>query len=218
MTQLRNVTLMAISGSEDPVSFTNHLRALIHSMSNGKLVFGKVKILSPIKPVDVPEPIEYVQIPVLSYAGYNNFSIRELNNYVDTDYVLNVQNDGFVTHPELWSDSFLQYDYVGAPWHDSAHYEHVRVGNSGFCLRSKAFLRVAQQYCPTHNFNDDHLMCVTYRSLFLKHGMKFAPLEVASKFSFESQLSDYPNSVETSFGAHGKNTYMQNIVDSWGTL
>lgn len=42
--------------------------------------------------------------------------IKELNKYIETDYVLIVQYDGFILNPKAWMDEFLEYDYIGAPW------------------------------------------------------------------------------------------------------
>jgi hypothetical protein len=53
-----------------------------------------------------------------------------------------------IVRPELWSNDFLEYDYIGAPWmySDTSYItdegEHVPVGNGGFCLRSKKFLEM----------------------------------------------------------------------------
>ena len=33
---------------------------------------------------------------------------RELNNYIDTDFVLIVQHDGFIINPSSWNDDFLK--------------------------------------------------------------------------------------------------------------
>ena len=27
-----------------------------------------------------------------------------------------VHADGFIVHPEMWRDEFLDYDYIGSPW------------------------------------------------------------------------------------------------------
>jgi hypothetical protein len=34
----------------------------------------------------------------------------------DTEFAILVHEDGFIVNPECWSDEFLKYDYIGAPW------------------------------------------------------------------------------------------------------
>jgi hypothetical protein len=203
---------MAISGTDNPVDLIEHIRSLVYCM-RGSLSFGKIKILSPIKPINLDQRIEYIKIPVLTYVQYNNFQMGEINTYIDTEYLLLVEGDGFITHPELWDNRFLDYDYIGAPWPDKSHYSHVRVGNGGFSLRSKKFMHLCS-LCQVCNFNWDHLVCVTYRDFLLENGIKYAPLELAAKFSFESDLQDYQNSFNDSFGMHGKNANFHIITQS----
>ena len=200
---MEKITLIAISGSSKAEDFIAHYKAIQKSILG--LNFGAVKILSPIRPIEIDENIQYIKIPELTLAGYNFFSIRHLNSYVDTEYILRIEADGYVLHPELWDNRFFDYDYIGAPWPiANGHFNGVRVGNGGFTLRSKKFLEICQRDVPANGFNEDHLVCVTYRSIFLNKGIRYAPLEIAAKFSVEGKLEDYEVSAEHSFGAHGK--------------
>ena len=212
MIDLLDVTLLTISGTDDTNMFLEHLRSLCYSKKH--INFGKIKILSPIKPIEGLDDIEYVKIPKLSYEGYSDFIIRELNSYVDTKYVLIVQSDGFVTNIDKYDASFLTYDYIGAPWKNIAHYNSIRVGNGGFSLRSKRFLEICQKYCQIHGFNEDHLVCITYRNIFLNNGIKYAPLDIASLFSYESGECDNNITSYDTFGIHGKNDCYRKIVES----
>ena len=211
MIDLLNVTLLTISGTDDATMFLEHLQSIFYSKQH--INFGKIKILSPINPIHVLNDVEYVKINKLSYSEYSDFIVRELNDYVDTKYVLIVQSDGFVTNVDKYDARFLDYDYIGAPWRNIPHYSGIRVGNGGFSLRSKRFLEICQNYCPTHGFNEDHLVCITYRDIFLNHGIKYAPLEIASLFSYESECDDKITSFDT-FGIHGKNDCYRKIVES----
>lgn len=40
--------------------------------------------------------------------------VYELGSHIHTDFALIVHADGFVVHPEMWQDAFLDYDYIGA--------------------------------------------------------------------------------------------------------
>lgn len=46
---------------------------------------------------------------------YSDFCLT-LNNYFTNEFILLVQNDGFIVNSNLWDDRFLDYDYIGAPW------------------------------------------------------------------------------------------------------
>ena len=46
-----------------------------------------------------------------SRDAYSHFVIRELGQYIDTDFVLLIQWDGYVLNGAAWSDEFLGYDY-----------------------------------------------------------------------------------------------------------
>ena len=36
--------------------------------------------------------------------------------HIQTSHCLLIQSDGFVLFPDKWDDSWLDYDYIGAPW------------------------------------------------------------------------------------------------------
>ena len=107
-----------------------------------------------------------------SYAEYNAFWIKKINNYLSTDFLLNIHDDGFVINPDAWTDEFLEYDYIGALWPVGLHHPTVtsfdRCGNGGFSLRSKKFLEISQKYCPVlPNIPEDALCCRIKRHIFL---------------------------------------------------
>jgi hypothetical protein len=120
---------------------------------------------------------------VHSYRDYNHFVIKRLASFVHTSFVLIVQHDGFILNPGAWSDAFLDYDYVGAPW---LYRDNHNVGNGGFSLRSKRLLDCLQaddqitKFCP-----EDHQICRTYGSRLTQAGIRFAPETVARQFSIE---------------------------------
>lgn len=133
--------------------------------------------------------------------------LYELWKYVDTDFALIFQADSCVTEPMLWRDEFLEYDYIGAPWPSKTHYvgdQEIRVGNGGFSLRSKKLLKafVDLNLPFTDNqtgfYNEDGNICVYHRKTLEDYGIKYAPVEVAARFSSELTV---PETVE-SFGKH----------------
>ena len=123
---------------------------------------------------------------------YNFFMIKRYNDYIETEFMINIHNDGFVINPEVWSDEFLDYDYIGALWTivspDTIHgvNQSNRVGNGGFSLRSKKFMTIAQKHCPfIQGMPEDVICCRINREIFLSNGVKFAPDNIAAKFAVE---------------------------------
>ena len=209
---LSNITLISIYGRDDETDFVNHLESLIYSQH--KIQFGSVKILSPYFSEKTPKNIQYIKIPAIkSINEYSNFMVKKLYDYVDTDFVITIQNDGFIINPHLWKNEFLEYDYIGAPWRNIPHYSGVRVGNGGFSLRSKKFLSICKNYMPNVNFNEDHLICITFRNLFLSHDIKYAPIDIAQYFSVETK-TEYNNDISKSFGIHNYNSTYKTIKES----
>lgn len=161
-----------------------------------------------------------ISIPKLSYNEYNNFCIKQLYPILDTfggDYCLLVQEDGFIVNPQLWNDSFLNYDYIGAPWLRYSNepkfgwVEHFGdraiVGNGGFSLRSKNFLKECMNL-PYENFvnkgfNEDVFLCAVYGDYLRKMGMMFADINTAGSFSLETKNNKF-NDLSMVFGFHGK--------------
>lgn len=153
-------------------------------------------------------------------GDYNRFMITDLNNYVETDYVLIVQYDGFILNPRNWLDDYLNYDYIGAPWpyRQPPHYHPLypyKVGNGGFSLRSKKLLTILSdiKVLPSGTWPEDAIICNTskdskpypdgrYLTEILREEkqVKFAPFELASEFSVENGTWD------GQFGFHGKDT------------
>ena len=201
------VTLSAIVGN--PKYLEQTIKAIRFSKKN--IPFSKVQILSS---VDFDEPdIKCIKIPELDYKQYNSFVIKNYNDYINSEFVLHVQNDGFIINSHVWTDEFLNYDYIGALWplHLASNNPEWRCGNGGFTLRSKKFLEISQKYCPDDGGgNEDYLVCQKYRHIFLEHNLKYAPNNIAAKFSIEdtgipeaNDQSHYDRTTLTSFGFHG---------------
>ena len=150
------------------------------------------------QPVDAPwRPIE----PLRGIGDYNRFLHQRLIDHVKTDHVLIFQWDGFVLDPDAWTDEFLAYDYIGAPWSEASTPPGRQVGNGGFSLRSRRLLLALQD--PELAFDpsrpEDKVICRELRpQLEARHGIRFAPVDLAARFSFEHVGAGGP-----SFGFHG---------------
>ena len=191
---LKGVTLLIV----DCVDFDRAKLSLDHCSACA--TFDAVKFLTHF---DASLDPRIVNIPKTgSIEEYSEFMVKQLTNYFDTPHVLVVQWDGFISTPESWSDEFLEYDYIGAPWWPDmvgpGYPKDYCVGNGGFSLRSKRL----QDYLATDAVTmthraEDVVICQHHREAIEQRGMTFAPLDVARRFSHECYASDV-----NAFGVH----------------
>jgi hypothetical protein len=157
--------------------------------------------------------LEIFKIPIIkNKSEYSKFCLVDLNKYISTDFCLTIQHDGYIINPECWTDKFLESDYIGAPWPIEWGYKN-RIGNGGFCLKSKKFLENSYSIFKDFNFNtnlnrsvydisvnEDFLSCNSYHDEMIARGIKFADIEIASLFSIEHPILEMK---EKTFGFHG---------------
>ena len=200
--QLKDITLLALGSTQ----IKENLMGLQYSTK--KIDFGAVKFISHQEPANLPSNITYEKFndfENISYKEFSYYCIYKLVEHVDTKFMLMIHPDGFVINPHLWSNDFLEWDYIGAAWpfRNDAFIDpfgnHHRVGNGGFTLRSRKVLEVPQienipfevnqgtfyKHMNAGAYNEDGNICVHNRHLFKKHGVKYAPVEVAVRFSQE---------------------------------
>jgi hypothetical protein len=136
----------------------------------------------------------------------NDVLLDKLLHLVTEDYIIVVQSDGYAVNSEAWTDEFLNYDYIGATWswwHEEWKNINV-VGNGGFSLRSKKLLlALADLKEPHNNRLEDEYICRIHRKVLEeKYQIKYAPSELANRFSIEHNLSS--SWLGKSLGFHGK--------------
>jgi hypothetical protein len=214
MIKLPNVTLVCVSSVEIETS----IKSL---MSTSQFFeFSHIKFITDCE-VDVDPKIEVVKCEKInSLVEYSKFIIYDLHKHIDTDLCMIVQYDSYVSHPELWSNDFLNYDYIGAPWPTPGtlwmpkhkymnsdgdvldeQSEKYRVGNGGFSIRSKRLLTTPlrintpfeDRVSPKGYFftkNEDWQICIYNRHLYEQDGNVFAPYEIANIFSKEWAVHD----------------------------
>lgn len=193
---LPQVTLLC-ADCTDKVAWS--IRALEKSIE--QCCFGDIKILTSHDSFKYSEKFKIPRIEGLD--GYSKFCIREMHKYVETSHALVVQADGYVLNGESWTDEFLNYDYIGAPFNPS----NV-VGNGGFSLRSKKLMEWISKQSWEDFHPEDSCICVRHRKEIEDAGFKFAPLELARQFSFEGrswntkEWSSIPNQWRGQFGFH----------------
>ena len=164
-------------------------------------------------------------------SQYNDF-ILNLNQFINSQYVLIVQDDGHVLSPEKWTNDFLNYDYIGAPWPNNKkwnkrwdkyekkyrdkikqHSKENRIGNGGFSLRSKKFLEYSSIFSSTEILAEDIFLNLYNYDLAIDFDIKYPDLDLAINFSYETTLvgrnlrkeSKHKNyRLGNHFGWHGK--------------
>lgn len=142
---------------------------------------------------------------------YSRFMLKEMSNYVNTDYVITIHEDGYIINPKAWDNDFLNYDYIGAKWW---YKDGMNVGNGGFSLRSKRLLEAIKvlddegfirRYHP-----EDHVTCRDLHNVLVSNfGIYFAPNHIADRFSIEAWGGnrEYINSL----GFHGEHINFANF-------
>jgi hypothetical protein len=214
---LFNITLVAVAC----VRVEKTIKAMKYSM-NG-IHFGAVKLIT--SEVIEDDIIDVIQIDKLDYNAFNHFVVYELWKYIETEYALRIEDDGFIVHRNGWRKDFLDYDYIGAPWpmpQDTFSYRDpfgnlIRVGNGGFSLRSRKLLKLPtdlnMEWKPYFGFyHEDGFISCHNRHLFEAAGCVFAPLEVAKYFSHEYEIPENEGIVP--FGFHGKfSSYNALLID-----
>jgi hypothetical protein len=201
---LPSVTAICIDGKPLTEEIKLRYQTIVKFMIS-KINFAKVKLVM----VDDPEieGAEFIKIdPINSYPEWNQYCLSELHTHVDTDFCLIFQTDGFVVNPELWRPIFLEYDYIGAPWPPLHPWPEPtrmdrRVGNGGFCIRSKKLLDATKDFIADNN--EDIMIVSKYRDELDSKGFKFAPLNIATEFSIETQFMQ-SQAIHSCFGFHGK--------------
>lgn len=151
--------------------------------------------------------------PLRGIEDYSRFMLAGLADHVHTSHALVMQWDGFVSDPARWSDDFLQWDYIGAPWYRGT--SPSGMGNGGFSLRSRKLLHALREIAPLDTREpEDQAICVTLRpQLESVHGIRFAPIDVAQRFSCEY------GPFRPAFGFHGMHNFAHVLspatLDRW---
>lgn len=181
-----------------------------------KIPYKCKKLIFSITP---PKDKNIQWVPIEDWGGdyriyshkMNEFCFKKIINYIDTEFFVFVQSDGFAVNSNAWTDDFFSYDYIGAPlplWETLCIKGSAfrRVGSGGFCFRSKKFLEIELKcgYNPMSAYSEDIYVTRVKHKFFEKEGCKYAPIEVALKWCLEHKLEDYPKwNPNNSFGFHG---------------
>ncbi|MEI8156263.1 MAG: DUF5672 family protein [Burkholderiales bacterium] len=144
---------------------------------------------------------QYQTVTVAKMQGiedYNRIILEQLPQWIEEDFCLVCQFDGFILEASAFQPDFYNFDYIGAVWPD---YPHDRVGNGGFSWRSRKLLRAVAtlSYLRQAGEAEDLFICRRMRAeLEAHHGCVFADERTAQRFSYEIVPHD-----QAAFGFHG---------------
>jgi len=195
---LKDVTLVCA----DDVDTESSYKLLTEICKN--ITFGDIKLFSSN---NINHNVTEIE-PLRNIDDYGNFIFHNLNEHIQTDFCFIVQLDGFPINYKAWTDKFLRYDYIGAPWLIYNFPEDKTVGNSGFCIRSKRLLekQAAYDYHSQRDGAEDAYTCRQIDDELKADGIKFAPIHHAKLFSVENMQ------YQGQFGFHGRGTILMNAA------
>jgi hypothetical protein len=191
MLNLNNVTLLCVETREPDLAHW----AIDKCLSGTQ--FAKVVLITNLDRLGTKRAdIEYVQAPqIKTTKDYSELLLTGLDQYVEGSHVLVIQWDSFVIHPELWTSSFLTYDYIGGVW---PHHPTTAVGNGGFSLRSVKLLQAMKKPGFMKKHPEDYCICVDNKEFLAQEcGIRIAPTGVAEQFAVER------SPWHPAFGFHG---------------
>jgi hypothetical protein len=217
----KRITIVSVNGIPERVPLT--VNALV--LSARQLPGARSLLIAPHAPQGMPEYIRHIPIGSLGYIEYSLFVLYCLRAFIETDFALIVQDDGWVLNGQNWRSEYLDFDVVGAPIHlarvhttDGMQYMrrftwvHTPAANKkdvilngGFSLRSRRVLEAPGKLgisvqvppvtglvgppfsmrFPNEQPLEDVQLCTHMRPKLEGAGIRFAPLEVATLFSFE---------------------------------
>lgn len=184
MNKLENTTLICV----DCVNTERAISAI--NKCTSRMEFAAVKLLTSLE-TDYPDTVKIKSLD--SLVMYSIFCLKEMYKYVDTEYFLIVQHDGWIINPESWNSEWLKYDYI-APLFNQ--YNPPLMGAGGFSFRSTKLMKEvsslvgdwdetsegAEKIQSIIGVYEDGFIAITLRSILESQGFKFATLEDASFF------------------------------------
>ena len=187
MLHLPQVQLILLDGSLDP------LAEKVIEFVTDRITFGDVMHIR----------------QQMSYEEAMQYQARYLGNHLPSHctHQLSIECDGFPVNPHHWTDDFLSWDYIGAPW--PANWVRIedgsRVGNGGCALRSRAYIEAIRDVPRPQKLPGDVYWCQHPPVLdaLVRAGCKFAPLDVAMRWALEERIPEFPQwDHADSFGFH----------------
>lgn len=213
--QLPTVTLLIYNPDKHPDKSAHILRKVCSIID-----FAAVKHLVSTPPTE--EIGETIIVPNGSWVEGQRMQAYGLHNYFDTPHMLHIETDGYPLRQELWDNSWLELDYIGAPWGvygwpTCTSNIQFRVGNAGCSLQSLKFRKLLYRY---RNYYRDGMPSDVWfcqddvlRSTLRNYNIKFGSIDQAIRFSYEAPIPEYPHwNCLDSFAFHGRIAAADNFL------
>lgn len=188
--------------------------------------FADVKLLTPLE-TDSPYAIRIGEREIIDAGrSYSEFVYYRLADFVDTDFVLLCQWDGWIVDPTYFHPHFFNFDFVGNlyPWVIQDNPLRLRTGgNGGFSLRSRRLLKWSREnekllrlFHATHHYSCEDLMfsIVLYHRL-RRDGLSVAPAVVACRWGIQGLPKEHlriePEALQVISGCFGQHQATQPI-------
>ena len=218
--KFKDITVVAVYGNGKGMDAVPAIRKTQAALP------GSQALLITNEPLQTDIPQKLLGSP-MTYEGYSDFMMYQLHAYIETEYALIVQHDGWALNAENWRDEWFEYDFIGGLTHAGLtednefmrNYTYVGkpnvkiVQNGGFSLRSKRFMQAMTYYgitCQRFGMqmlnNEDIQLCCFLRPYLEAVGMRFAPEHESKLFSFEhlSPIVHADVPFERIFGHHSR--------------
>lgn len=170
-----------------------------------KAAFGEVIICTDQPGLMELSGARHVIIPdYRDKIAFGLFYYTEAAQHARTSHVLLMEWDAGINDPAMWSDEFLEYDYIGAPW-PWLETKGLSVGNGGFSLWSKRLADFVYANRERFPIATDVLVAQVHRPAIEAAGFKWGPPDVAARFAYEGWTVNgalRPTSRPSSFGFH----------------
>lgn len=188
-TQMHEMARRAISDTVAKVKFAE---VVIHTNKPDLIPIGGARY------VDLQHLPDKIQ--------HGTYCYNDSPKSVTTPHMIFLEWDGAVRDVRAWEPSFLDYDYIGAPWPGKragqwTPREGCSVGNGGFTLWSKKLMDCLSANRATLRVaTDTHISIEHRRALENLCGAKWASEPVGFQFSYEHGTNEERS--RPSFGVH----------------
>jgi len=185
MIDLPDITLLVLHIYGKPFPIEGLEKCLEHANFGEVLMLTSEEFNHPI--------IKQRKIPrITNMTDYSLYFIRELYKCFSTNFCMTTHEDGFIVNPDSWTNKFLEYDYIGAPWKFLGTRFRDKngdpaIGNGGFSLRSKKVCEYVSKNYLMINDNEDKYFS-NCADCSKPANIKYPPVNLALQFSQETLL------------------------------
>ena len=148
-----------------------------------EIEFGAVKLLTSH---DIEGAIKIP--PLTTLTDYSVFMLTRAWGFIDTEFCLVVQRDGFILNPGKWDNDWLKLDYIAPLF---IQYDIVGIG--GFSLRSNRMMKSVAHNWPVWDGTPEHANRIQHSMGFYEDGIYSFRNKKGFKIASPDQAADFAN-------------------------